>query len=141
MSITMSNDLPDRDAFFALFETTGWNEEYGLDADQLNTALQHSWTSVSAYDGDRLAGFGRVVSDGILHALIVDLIVWPEYQGQGIGSNLLRELLVRCREAGLRDIQLFCARGQAGFYEKHGFRTRPEDAPGMQLPSCRIDAG
>ncbi|MFC1619828.1 GNAT family N-acetyltransferase [Candidatus Neomarinimicrobiota bacterium] len=140
MSIIMSNDLPDRDAFFALFETTGWNEEYGLDADQLNTALQHSWTSVSAYDGDRLAGFGRVVSDGVLHALIVDLVVLPEYQGQGIGSTLLRELVARCREADLRDIQLFCARDQAGFYEKHGFQVRPEDAPGMQLPSCRIDA-
>jgi ribosomal protein S18 acetylase RimI-like enzyme len=136
----MSNDLPDREAFFTLFETTGWNEEYRLDANQLYNALQHSWICVSAYDGDSLAGFGRVVSDGILHALIVDLIVRPEYQGQGIGSNLLRELVARCREADLRDIQLFCARGQAGFYEKHGFQVRPVDAPGMQLPHCRIDA-
>jgi ribosomal protein S18 acetylase RimI-like enzyme len=136
----MSNDLPDRDAFFALFETTGWNEEYGLDADHLNTALQHSWTSASAYDGDDLVGFGRVISDGILHALIVDLIVRPEYQRQGLGSTLLRELVARCREAGLKDIQLFCARGQAGFYEKFGFQIRPEDAPGMQLPCCRTDA-
>ncbi|UCH11299.1 MAG: GNAT family N-acetyltransferase [Fidelibacterota bacterium] len=134
MRITMSNDIPDRDTFFTLFETTGWNEEYRLDADQLYTALQHSWTSVSAYDGNRLAGFGRVVSDGILHALIVDLIVQPEYQGQSIGSTLLRELVARCRGAGIRDIQLFCAPGQAGFYEEHGFQVRPEEAPGMQLP-------
>jgi predicted N-acetyltransferase YhbS len=61
-------------------------------------------------------------------------MVLPEYQGQGIGFGLLRELVARCRGAGIRDIQLFCARGQAGFYERQGFQARPEDAPGMQLP-------
>lgn len=134
MSIILSDDLPSREAFFTLFESTGWNKEYQLDADQLHSAMHHSWTMVAAYDGERLVGFGRVVSDGILHALIVDLIVLPEAQGRGIGTTMLRELVARCRKAGVRDIQLFCARGQAGFYEKHGFQPRPVDAPGMQLP-------
>ena len=134
MSIILSDDLPGREAFFTLFESTGWNVEYQLEAEELHTALQQSWTMVSAYDGERLAGFGRIISDGILHALIVDLMVMPEYQGRGIGFSLLAELVARCRRAGIRDIQLFCARGQAGFYEQQGFRARPEDAPGMELP-------
>jgi hypothetical protein len=35
-------------------------------------------------------------------------------------------------DANIRDIQLFCARGQRAFYEKRGFVARPDDAPGMQ---------
>ena len=32
-----------------------------------------------------------------------------------------------------RDIQLFCAKGKAGFYERFGFLPRPQDAPGMEI--------
>ena len=57
----------------------------------------------------------------------------PEYQGQGIGSEILSQLVVRCQEAGVRDIQLVSARNKASFYEKRGFRTRAADSPGMEL--------
>ena len=99
----------------------------------MHEALQHTWYAVSAYDADRFVGFGRVISDGVLHALIVELIVTPEYQEQGIGSAILNELVAKCRAAKIRDIQLFCARDKVGFYAKHGFVARPDDAPGMQL--------
>jgi GNAT superfamily N-acetyltransferase len=131
MAISYREALPDPESFFTLFETTGWNQGYGLDQDALFQALPASWAAVSAYDGDRLVGFGRVLSDGVLHALIVELIVLPAYQGQGIGGRLLQWLVDRCRAHGIRDIQLFCARGKVGFYERFGFVRRPDDAPGM----------
>jgi len=81
----------------------------------------------------RLVGFGRVVSDGVLYGMIYDMIVEPTHQGRGIGSEILRRLVERCRAAGLRDIQLFSARGKAPFYGKRGFENRPDDAPGMRL--------
>lgn len=132
--VSYKNTLPEKDQFFSLFESTGWNKTYRLDAEQLHQALQHSWCSVSAYDGDRLVGFGRVLSDGILHALVVELIVLPNYQGEGIGRRILSELVTRCKSSGIRDIQLFCAKGVTGFYEKQGFVKRPDDAPGMGIP-------
>jgi ribosomal protein S18 acetylase RimI-like enzyme len=67
-----------------------------------------------------------------MHAMIYDLIVSPDFQNQGIGTRILEMLLKRCREANIRDIQLFCARGKQAFYEKRGFVARPQDAPGMQ---------
>jgi GNAT superfamily N-acetyltransferase len=124
---------PNREEFFRLFETTGWNDEYRLTQEQLYKAVVNSWHTVSAYDGDRLAGFGRMICDGVVHSLICDMIVLPEYQGKGVGSGILSRLVDRCREAGIRDIQLFSARGKAGFYEKNGFSRRPEDAPGMEI--------
>jgi len=132
MSINFRSELPSSDQFWKLFQTTGWNENYQLFPDELRQALRSSWYLLGAYDGERLVGFGRLVSDGIVHAMIYDLIVLPEYQGQGIGGKILERLIEKCRETGVRDIQLFCAKGKRPFYEKRAFVARPDDAPGMQ---------
>ena len=132
MAIQYTNTLPDSGQFFTLYETTGWNEERQRDKDLLYQGLEKSWFTVCAYEGERLVGFGRVLSDGVLHAFIVEMIVLPEYQGQGIGRQVLERLVARCLESGIDDIQLFCARDKAGFYEVNGFVRRPEEAPGMQ---------
>jgi ribosomal protein S18 acetylase RimI-like enzyme len=118
--------------YFALFETTGWNAEAQLTPHNLAKALINSWHMVSAYDeGGHLIGFGRIVTDSI-HAMIYDLIVAPDHQRQGIGGEILDRLVKHCQEAHIRDIQLFCAKGNRAFYERHGFEARPDDAPGMQ---------
>ena len=132
MAIHYNNLIPPRDLFYALFQTTGWNDNYGLTPSELEKALRASWHLVCAYDGERLVGFGRMMSDGVLHAMIYEMIVEPTYQGQGIGTHILKQLIAYCQAAGVRDIQLFCARGKRTFYEKNGFVGRPDDAPGMQ---------
>jgi len=133
MSVVYCTVNPSEEQFWDLFQTTGWNNEYHLSPKELFQAICSNWFSVSAFDDDRLVGFGRVVSDGLLHAMIYEMIVLPEYQGQGIGAQILHLLIQRCLEANIRDIQLFCARGKRDFYEKYGFVVRPDDAPGMQF--------
>ena len=137
MSITYQTTLPDPAQFAALFETTGWNNEYHCTQQELQAACQATWSAMSAYDDGQLVGYGGVISDGVIHALIVNLIVAPAYRGQGIGSVILAELVAKCRAAGVKDIQLFCARGKKGFYEKQGFVARPTEAPGMQFHGPR----
>lgn len=137
--ITFSCDIPERQEFFALFESTGWNEEYKLGPQELHNAIRSSWFVVGAYDGTRLVGFGRVISDGVLHAMIYDVIVDPQYQRSGIGNQVMSKLLAQCNQAGIRDVQLFCAKGKAEFYKKLGFAERPADAPGMELAKAPAD--
>jgi GNAT superfamily N-acetyltransferase len=132
MEIDIRSEIPAEDQFWVLFQTTGWNEKYGLSPDELVRALRSSWHVLAAYDGNRLVGFGRLLSDGVLHAMVYELIVLPEYQGQGIGGRILEKLVEKCRASGVRDIQLFCAAGKRDFYQKHGFIARPDNAPGMQ---------
>ncbi len=122
---------PAASEYLALFESTGWNREYQLSAEELHEAVLRSWHLVSAYDQNTLVGTGRVISDGVFHALIVNLIVSPEYQAKGLGTNIMRRLLERCREGRIRDVQLFCACGKQAFYDRLGFVARPEGAPGM----------
>jgi GNAT superfamily N-acetyltransferase len=131
MSLRYQTFPPTPDQYFALFETTGWNNEYQLAPHDLARVLKESAFMVSAYHEDRLVGFGRTVSDSI-HAMIYDLIVSPDHQGQGIGGEILDRLLQQCQTTHIRDIQLFCATGKRAFYERHGFVARADDAPGMQ---------
>jgi GNAT superfamily N-acetyltransferase len=135
MTLRYQTFPPTPDEYFALFQTTGWNDEYHLTPHDLARALKGSAFMVSAYDDGRLVGFGRAVTDTV-HAMIYDLIVAPDHQRQGIGGEILDRLVRRCRDAHIRDVQLFCAQGKRAFYEQHGFVARPDDAPGMQY---RID--
>lgn len=141
MVFTLKEEIPPIDKLWPLFLSTGWNAEYALAPEELSDAVCRSWYVVSAYEGGRLVGFGRVVSDGVLHAMVYDLIVDPGFQERGVGSQVLEKLVKKCREANVRDVQLFSARGKAGFYEKRGFVPRPSDAPGMEWVQPRSDVG
>ena len=132
MSIIYKTNLPLIDQYFSLFETTGWNSDYCLSKDELSLSISNSYYTVSAYEENKLVGFGRIVSDGIIHAMIYEMIVDPDYQGEGIGSTILNMLVDKCITNNIRDIQLFCAKGRKVFYERHGFTIRENNAPGMQ---------
>ena len=132
-AIKYCQQAPDHNAYFALFETTGWNAKYRATASDLATAIDNSWYTLSAYDEEQLVGFGRVLCDGVMHAMIFDLIVHPTHQRRGIGSEILKRLVAVCREKDITDVQLFVAKGMVPFYEEHGFTLRPNDAPGMEL--------
>ncbi|NNL42277.1 MAG: GNAT family N-acetyltransferase [Desulfobacterales bacterium] len=133
MKIEYTEELPTAAEYKDLFDTTGWNQGYRASTDDLCKALRLSWYILCAYDSGRLVGFGRVVSDGVLYAMIYDLIVTPSHQGKGIGSKILHRIIDRCQEACIREVQLFSATGRSEFYQKRGFEVRAPDAPGMRL--------
>jgi len=133
MNTQYRHDLPPKDAFFRLFESTGWNEDYQVDRNEIYQALQNSWYTISAYEDEQLVGFGRLVCDGVLHAVLFDVIIHPDFQGRGIGKQITHGLVIKCIAHKIRDIQLFCAKGKIGFYEKCGFVKRPDNGPGMEI--------
>lgn len=132
MTIRYSDTAPAAADYHALFATTGWNTYYRATVDDLEKVLASSWRTVSAYEDSVLVGFGRLLCDGVMHAMIFDLIVHPDHQRKGIGSEILGRLVAECESEGIHDIQLFSAEGKAPFYERHGFSLRPDTAPGME---------
>jgi len=119
---------PELASFYA---SAGWHV---LPPESFRRALSGTYFSLSARaPGGRLVGYGRVVSDGGIHAWIHDLIVLPEFQGRGLGSRLLTGLIERIRNSGIPYIGLFAAKGRTGFYQKFGFAPRPDNGPGMFL--------
>lgn len=131
--ITYKEKRPDPSQYLELFETAGWHKVYHVELGEMQRALEHTWYMVVAYDGPILVGIGRVVSDGVMYGMIYDMIVRPSHQNKGIGTAILRMLVEKWKSTGLREIQLFSAKGKALFYFKRGFEKRPDDAPGMRL--------
>ncbi|WP_336632572.1 MULTISPECIES: GNAT family N-acetyltransferase [unclassified Microbacterium] len=117
--------------FKALYEETGWGT---WTIERFAQALAGSWVVCSVRDdAGRLIGIGRLISDGALHAFVTEMIVTETARGSGIGGEVLARLVEEARRRGVEDVQLFAARGRAGFYERHGFERRPESGPGMDL--------
>ena len=69
----------------------------------------------------RLVGFARVISDGCFHAYIDDVLIHPDYQREGLSSQLLTELLASLRH--IETITLFCQPELVSFYERQGFKA------------------
>jgi SAM-dependent methyltransferase/GNAT superfamily N-acetyltransferase len=139
-TVEYRDNPPDPLEFAGLFETTGWNDRYRVNSEELSRVLSASWSIVSAYVSDRLVGFGRAMSDGVLYAVLFDVIVHPDFQRRGIGAEIVKRLVSRCVAVGIRDIQLFSAAGKSEFYERLGFRVRPFDAPGMKFHGARAES-
>jgi len=67
-----------------------------------------------------VVGFITAVSDGISCAYIPHLEVLPAYQGRGIGTELLHQMLAKLRQ--LYMIDLVCDPPLQPFYERLGMR-------------------
>ena len=83
--------------------------------------LRGSAAVVLARDGEDVVGFVNAISDGVLSAYIPLLEVLPEYQGRGIGSELVRRLVARLES--LYMVDLSCDAELEPFYLRLGFRT------------------
>lgn len=80
--------------------------------------LKNSYKVIMAKDQGRVIGFITAISDGVLSAYIPLLEVLPDYQGRGIGH----ELVLRMKEelSHLYMIDLICDEGLISYYEKLG---------------------
>ena len=72
---------------FLTFVNQVWPGDYDIEKTQ--NALSTT-QNITAYDGDRLVGCLRILSDGYFFGTITELLVLPDYQNKGIGSQLLQ---------------------------------------------------
>jgi predicted N-acetyltransferase YhbS len=75
-----------------VFDASEWN--------WVDLAARHSLGRVTARVGAELVGFVNVVSDGLVHAWIQDVMVAIAGRRQGIGISLVRAATDGARQAG-----------------------------------------
>jgi ribosomal protein S18 acetylase RimI-like enzyme len=81
---------------------------------------------VGLYDGGRLIGFARAVTDGVAFVYLADVYVHPDFRGRGLGVELVREMVENGPYAERR--WLLHTADAHGLYGKLGFA-----APGPRL--------
>lgn len=87
--------------------------------DVLRRTFENSDLNCFAWDGDALVGIARALSDGVVHSVIYDLCMLPEYQGRGLGSRMLEGMLDRLNTP---NVVLWSVPGKEGFYARFGFK-------------------
>lgn len=70
--------------------------------------------------GNKVVGFITAVSDGVISAYIPLLEVLPEYQGIGIGKELVSRMITSLEN--LYMVDLLCDEGLLSYYAKFGMK-------------------
>jgi len=133
MSIVYTNTISVED-YNALRASAGWSV---IHPEQAQAGLEGSTFIITACDDDKTVGAARLVWDGGCAALIKDMLVLPEYQGKGIGTEMMEQLLSYLK-ANMRpgwgiSVDLMAATEKEPFYEKFGFVSRPRDRRGAGM--------
>jgi ribosomal protein S18 acetylase RimI-like enzyme len=102
-----------------LYDGAGWWPDWGPEG--IARALAAS-IAVGAWDGERLVGFARALSDGVHRAYVEDVVIDPDYRGRRIGEELVATLVRAI--GGVHIISLFCEPERVNFYGRNGFRAR-----------------
>ncbi len=71
-------------------------------------------------ENEKVIGFITATTDKVISAFIPHLEVLPEFQGNGVGSELVRRMLERL--GSFYSIDLMCDPGVQPFYERLGLR-------------------
>ena len=109
------------EAVLALYASVGWTA-YTSRPDTLRAALRGASFLAGAFDGERLVGLVRAISDDASICYVQDVIVDPSAQRRGVGRALIGA--VRRRYVHVRQLVLLTddEPGQRAFYESLGFQ-------------------
>ena len=103
-----------------LYESVGWIN-YIRKPQMLKYAYLHSLKSYAAFADSKLVGVIRVVGDGSSVVFVQDLLVYPEYQRQGIGTALLKMIMEEYQNVYQMHLMTDNTEKTIAFYQSLGF--------------------
>lgn len=105
----------------ALFRRLEWSDWWSQK--DIEWYLQRALHVVSAWDGRKLVGLGVLTGDGRIDVHLSMLIVDDRYQRQGIGSQLVAQLVDQVRQMRPYHFQTdVFSEGAERLYSRFGFR-------------------
>jgi len=117
MTDLLYREFSEVDEFLALAQRV-WPRDYSV-ADA-SAALERT-INLGAWDGTRLVGSIRILTDGYFFATIPEILVDPDYQRRGIGRHLMELALERAPRGKV----VFGAQPQSvAFFDRIGCERR-----------------
>jgi predicted N-acetyltransferase YhbS len=100
-------------------QSVGWNRMKECYENPLLTSYLH----IACYDTENLIGYIDVVSNCVTDAYIQDLMVKPEYQGNGIGTKLMTMAIEKLKDDHVYMISVVFEEKLLPFYKRFGFQN------------------
>jgi predicted N-acetyltransferase YhbS len=121
MTITYSHDQHiTSEQFIAVLNRSSLGARRPVnDSDCIASMLKHADLLITAWDGDKLIGVSRSVTDFSYCCYLSDLAVDEQYQKLGIGKELIRQ--TQTQLGPLCKIILLAAPAATEYYPKIGF--------------------
>lgn len=113
------NEAVSAKALSDLRESVGWNRM----EDEYNNPLMTSYYHIAVYEDDKMVGYIDSVSNGVTDAYIQDLMVHPDYQGKGIGTELMNQMITYLKENRIYIISVVFEESLKPFYDRFGFSS------------------
>ncbi len=113
INYTINDPRLNAEAFLSLVQRV-WPGNYN--EEKTGKALKKT-LNISAWEGEKLIGTVRILTDGYYFGTIPEILVDPAYQGKGIGKKLME----KAWELSPTSIFLGAQPGKEGFFEKLGF--------------------
>jgi ribosomal protein S18 acetylase RimI-like enzyme len=108
----------DAQAIVELRAAVGWG---GLEADY-PAALAGYWATVGGFDATgALVAWCAMLSDGVRHAVLLDVIVHPRWQRRGVGRALVARAIEHITAHGITIVHVDFRPENAEFYQRCGF--------------------
>lgn len=79
------------------------------------------YTYFTARKDGKLIGFIDILSDGIADSYLQDLVIHPDFQRKGIGSELVKTAIRFLQKNNIKCIQVTFNPEFEGFFNKFGF--------------------
>lgn len=97
------------------------NFDNGRSTGQYQKSAENSAVVCYAYDGEKIIGNARALSDGVCNAYIVDVWIHSNYRRQGLATQMMQMVLNQLQG---QHVYLFTD-DQVDFYESLGFQKQP----------------
>jgi ribosomal protein S18 acetylase RimI-like enzyme len=92
IELSTSKGRVDLEQLKELFAQVGWGDKTSNEA-RFRNMVENSTLVVTAWDGDRMVGFGRATTDRAFNGQINNLVVASDYRGRGIGRQIMDTIL------------------------------------------------
>ena len=113
------NETVSAKALSDLRESVGWNRMESEYSNPLMTSYYH----IAVYEDGKLVGYIDSVSNGVTDAYIQDLMVHPDYQGKGLGTELMNQMITYLKENRIYIISVVFEESLKQFYNRFGFSS------------------
>ncbi len=133
MEVNYTNTITLED-YNDLRKSVGWAM---LESKQALTGISRSSFVIAAVVDGKTVGVTRVVGDGGYIAMIVDVMVLPDFQGNGIGKTMMQKAMNYIKstinEGQFVLVNLMAAKDKESFYTQFGFEARPNEKAGAGM--------
>lgn len=104
----------------SLYDAESWSASGRSSVNSIKKALHSSYCAYGAFDGEKLVGFFRALSDGVSDAYLLDLVIDKNFRKQGIASKLTDAIIQRLKRDGIEWIVAISTPEAPKVYAKFG---------------------